>query len=212
MQIGCGTALPTAFILRELLSRSDTTEKRNTTLHLQDYNLQVLKLVTLPNLLLAALPYLPSQTLHRADEADDLEGTVPDLLSPGEITITKDLKAGFRDLLEACGVILEFTYGDWSGLNVELEKGNVGYGLVMTSETIYEGSSLGNLIRLLRSSSKGKSSGHKEQAESKLDIGLEESLGALDVKEDWESKPLAEGHESVILIGAKVCYYRARPA
>lgn len=50
IQIGCGTAVPSLYLLRELFSTSPGTEESQ--IHLQDYNSSVLELVTLPNVLL----------------------------------------------------------------------------------------------------------------------------------------------------------------
>jgi protein-histidine N-methyltransferase len=53
LEVGCGTAMPSAFILRSLLDEEAPTTNNRTVLHLQDYNKSVLELVTIPNLLLA---------------------------------------------------------------------------------------------------------------------------------------------------------------
>ncbi|KAG8807736.1 hypothetical protein FRC17_004293, partial [Serendipita sp. 399] len=58
LEVGCGTAVPSAFILQSILNESldevSSTENESSTLiHLQDYNRSVLELVTLPNMILA---------------------------------------------------------------------------------------------------------------------------------------------------------------
>ena len=54
LEVGCGTAVPTAYILQCLLNEDPPSTGSNPTLlHVQDYNRSVLELVTLPNLLLA---------------------------------------------------------------------------------------------------------------------------------------------------------------
>lgn len=52
MQLGCGTAIPTLCILQEIFSSLPTSDTE-THIHLQDYNDSVLKLVTMPNVILA---------------------------------------------------------------------------------------------------------------------------------------------------------------
>jgi len=157
-------------------------------------------------LILSALRYLPTELLHQPEDADDVENTVPDLISPGEISLTDGLKEGFKDLLSKSGVELKFTYGDWSGLSEEMGKGGA-YGLVLTSETIYEGDSLGSLTGLLRNASKGDNAEREDSNKGhvKVEVGLEESLESLNVKDEWRRKPL-QGSESVVLVGAKVCF------
>ncbi|KAG8831889.1 hypothetical protein FRC18_005809 [Serendipita sp. 400] len=58
LEVGCGTAVPSAFILQSILNEplddeSSTETKPCTLIHLQDYNRSVLELVTLPNIILA---------------------------------------------------------------------------------------------------------------------------------------------------------------
>lgn len=47
LDVGCGTAVPTAYLLRLLLGQQTDKSKRKTRIHLLDYNLQVLQLVRL---------------------------------------------------------------------------------------------------------------------------------------------------------------------
>lgn len=51
-QLGCGTAVPSLYIFREVLAALKETSTTKTEFHLQDYNTLVLQLVTLPNLIL----------------------------------------------------------------------------------------------------------------------------------------------------------------
>jgi hypothetical protein len=178
-------------------------------LHLQDYNLQVLRLVTLPNLFLAALPFLSLETLHAADEEADIENTLPDLTIPGELVVSGELKLGFKDLLVKCGIELRFTYGDWSGMAEELEKSKERYDLIMTAETIYEGSSMRGLMELLMNGSERKGRETKGQGQT-VEVGLEEGLQGLNVGNAWRYTPLRDQDEGVVLVGAKVSLGNAR--
>ncbi|WVQ85949.1 hypothetical protein IAT38_008117 [Cryptococcus sp. DSM 104549] len=203
LEVGCGTAIPTAYLLRSLLSQPPTSSTE-TTFHLQDYNSIVLSLVTLPNLILAALPFLPAEVLHQPEEGDELiESVVPDLEEPGHIGLTAKLVEAFKVLLEERGVKLLFTYGHWEGLGEELKAkgGGEGYGLVLTAETIYQEDSTPALIEVLRA---GVKKGGKV---SSKEVRLEDSIGELSVKDDWTKKPLREAGEGFVLVAAKVLYF-----
>ena len=54
IQVGCGTAVPSIYLLSQLFSSSE--EGQNFEIHLQDYNDLVLRLVTLPNVILTWCP------------------------------------------------------------------------------------------------------------------------------------------------------------
>lgn len=226
--MGCGTALPSAYILSHLLaSDSDTFPSAPslasttalpgpTTLLLQDYNLPVLTLVTLPNLLLASLPHLPAETLNPPDNPTDIEAVLPDLTLPGELDVTPQVKEAFKDLLRLKGVELEFRYGAWKGLAEEIKQEQRGrWGLVMSAETIYARESVGDLVDVLRGATAGESKsgavkeeseGRKAEGEAEVEIGLEESLAGMDVRDNWDKRPLREGG-SVVLIAAKVSLF-----
>jgi len=59
MQVGCGTAIPSAYVLSQLLDPTNGEGSLETPrdLHVQDYNRLVLELVTLPNIILAWCEY-----------------------------------------------------------------------------------------------------------------------------------------------------------
>lgn len=198
-KVGCGTAFPSSYILHQLLSSPSQAEATPTTIHLQDYNLLVLQLVTLPNLILATLPHLPADILNGADESTDLDLTIP-----GHLSITPAIKDALKKLLTDHSIALEFTYGHWGGLADEL-KGREAYDLVLTAETIYAEESVDDLVAVLRSASSSSAI-----AVSKLNIGLsggegeklEETFGDMSVKENW-AKEISQG-ERVVLVAAKV--------
>lgn len=200
VQVGCGTSLPTAFLLRSLLSLPTSSAPSKTILHLQDYNQLVLSLVSLPNLILAALPYLPPEVLRLADEGDEpIETVVPDLEEPGNLSLNKDLVEAFQKLLKERGIELIFTYGHWEGLSKKLKEEKDGYGLVLTAETIYSQDSTPALIDVLR-----EAVGKSGPIEHKADVELESSLEDLRVKDDWTKRPLREISSGLALVAAKV--------
>lgn len=200
VQVGCGTSLPTAFLLRSLLSLPISSTPSKTILHLQDYNHLVLSLVSLPNLILAALPYFPPEVLRLADEGDEpIETVVPDLEEPGNLNLNKDLVEAFKTLLKERGIELKFTYGHWEGLSKELKEEKDGYGLILAAETIYSQDSMPALIDVLREAV--RQSGPNEH---KRDVELESSLEDLSVKDGWPKQPLREISRGLVLVAAKV--------
>ncbi|KGB75401.1 hypothetical protein CNBG_1239 [Cryptococcus deuterogattii R265] len=203
LEVGCGTSLPTAFLLRSLLSLPASSTPSKTVLHLQDYNHLVLSLVSLPNLILAALPYFPPEVLRLADEGDEpIETVVPDLEEPGNLNLNEDLVDAFKKLLKERGIELKFTYGHWEGLSKELKEEKDGYGLVLAAETIYSQDSTPTLIDVLREAV--RQSGPQEH---KADVELESSLEDLSVKDDWAKQPLSEISRGLVLVAAKVLYF-----
>lgn len=200
VQVGCGTSLPTAFLFRSLLSLPISSTPSKTILHLQDYNHLVLSLVSLPNLILAALPYFPPEVLRLADEGDEpIETVVPDLEEPGNLNLNKDLVEAFKTLLKERGIELKFTYGHWEGLSKELKEEKDGYGLILAAETIYSQDSTPALIDVLREAV--RQSGPNEH---KRDVELESSLEDLSVKDGWAKQPLREISRGLVLVAAKV--------
>lgn len=126
-QVGCGTALPSAYLLGSLLGDASSSagasdqSTNSTTLHVQDYNRPVLSLVSLPNLLLAALPYLPPEAFHPGEDVPDVEAVLPDLENGGELAITAVLKAAFATLLAERGVNLRFSWGGWGSMAEQMK-------------------------------------------------------------------------------------------
>ncbi|WVQ94707.1 hypothetical protein IAU59_001787 [Kwoniella sp. CBS 9459] len=216
LEVGCGTSLPTAFLLRSLLSLPPPTTTSNpikTVFHLQDYNSLVLSLVSLPNLILSSLPFLPSEVLHAPEDEEDVEAVLPDLEQPGNIHLTPALIGAFTTLLNERGVELVFTYGHWAGLASELQPQDKegenaeqpqGYGLILTAETIYAEESHGSLLDVLRSGVKKGSKGVVEH----VNVGLEDSLGDLKVDDnEWKRRPLKDGGDGFVLVAAKILYF-----
>ncbi|KZV87726.1 hypothetical protein EXIGLDRAFT_620271 [Exidia glandulosa HHB12029] len=136
-QLGCGTAIPSAYALGELFSRPHENASPRA-VHVQDYNHLVLELVALPNLLLAWY-FSPAaarvrDSLHTSSEA-------------GELDLDGDIVNAFRSDLAACRVDLRLYYGSWRSWQLPRT-----YDLVLTSETVYEPASLSPLVSLLHAS------------------------------------------------------------
>jgi len=182
IEVGCGTALPTLYLLQRLFEAPVERDTPVTTLHLQDYNLSVLHLVTLPNLILAVIPP------ERFDqEIDDLD------LSP-EIVET------FKTRLSEHKIELEFSYGPWEGLAAHLGADERKQDLVLTAETIYREDSVSSLLDVLR---QGSTSHTTEISSTRID--RLEDLDKLDLGSKWPE------NETIILVAAKVSRsYRRR--
>ncbi|GAA6061575.1 hypothetical protein JCM10212_004325 [Sporobolomyces blumeae] len=166
LEVGCGTAIPTCALFAKLLNeiRASPTEHgerstRKTTFHLQDYNKQVLSLITLPNLLLTYARHLATHSTATPTPVGN--GSVEEISAdaepehppvgqdPGELELTPEFLESFDALLERESIEFEFSEGDWSGMD-DAVRGRGGYDVVLTSETVYEVSSLDSLIKLLR--------------------------------------------------------------
>jgi protein-histidine N-methyltransferase len=197
----------------------------------QDYNLPVLSLVTLPNLVLAALEAIPegARTAESApedgprlefDEADEDayeenaenaenedDGDAEEAFRPfdptraGTLDVTPELLDAFKALLEEHNVELLFTYGDWSGMAAQLAE-QEGYNLVLTAETIYAEETVQPLVDVLRAATRAGFESNSK-ATQQTTGNLEDSLGALSVADEWAKHPLATS-DPVILVAAKV--------
>ncbi|GAA5835289.1 hypothetical protein JCM9279_004497 [Rhodotorula babjevae] len=153
LEVGCGTAVPSCSLFARLMNeiRLSPTEEgadkpRKTRIHLQDYNKQVLSLITLPNLLLTYAQHLA--TPARAPEADEEPASDP---QPGELDVTPEFLASFEALLERENIELRFSEGDWAGMARAVRVAGEGerYDVVLTSETVYAVESLPALLDLL---------------------------------------------------------------
>lgn len=136
-QLGAGTAVPSLTLFARLLSQAGPGQgQRKTLFTFADYNSDVLRLVTLPNLLL---------TWHnsRSQMAVSAGSTAPD--QDEELDITPELVQEFRNDLAQRGISVDFVSGAWSPEFVDLVFSS-GEGarktLVLASETIYSPASL----------------------------------------------------------------------
>jgi protein-histidine N-methyltransferase len=150
-QLGAGTAVPSLTLFARLLGQAQPGQSQRKTLFtFADYNSDVLRLVTLPNLLL---------TWHnsRSQMAVSAGSTAPD--QDEELDITPELVQEFKDDLAQRGILVDFVSGAWSPEFVDLVFSS-GDGarktLVLASETIYSPASLAafseTLLALLRRS------------------------------------------------------------
>lgn len=158
--MGAGTAVPSMSLFAHILSQTETVDgaatRRNARFTFADYNDAVLRLVTLPNLLLTwhnsrprtAVEPVVSQEVPRAEQDEELD-------------ITTELVDEFKQDLAQRGISIDFISGGWSPGFVDLVFSNPSSEncktLVLASETIYSPGTLTafseTLLALLRRSS-----------------------------------------------------------
>ncbi|KAK6541020.1 hypothetical protein TWF694_008400 [Orbilia ellipsospora] len=148
LELGCGTALPSCFILQSLLSSPDTPP-HPVHLTVADYNIDVLRLVTLPNLILAYLqntPHLSRQSNMEGENENENEADG----EPREIELSPEILASFLSTLSSKKITISFLSGSWSPAMISLIHG-VEYpstnkekmcNLILASETIYSPESI----------------------------------------------------------------------
>ncbi|PPR01981.1 hypothetical protein CVT24_011108 [Panaeolus cyanescens] len=192
LELGCGTAIPSLYVFKQVLAALNGTNKTKTELHLQDYNALVLQLVTLPNLILTW--YTSSLADSYRSFIDDPEiAPVLDLNTPGELSITPDLKTAFSQSLASNNISLRFFSGSWDTFYPEKIAGSTGYDVLLTSETIYSPESLEPLLNLLQ---KICAPSPDKQATS---------LAALSLNDDGKGAH-SQSH-CICLVAAKVIYF-----
>ncbi|KAF9492580.1 hypothetical protein BDN71DRAFT_1451286 [Pleurotus eryngii] len=161
LELGCGTAIPSIYLLDRLFSLPKSTGLPMTHIHLQDYNAAVLQLVTLPNILLNW--YMSPASAYFRESISTCEVSFPlvDSTAPGELPITPELVTAFRDSLLMFNISLRFFSGSWEtfdideSLSLPRDRGDAAnrdrtYDVVLTSETIYRVESLSALIELMQ--------------------------------------------------------------
>ncbi|KAF8156919.1 hypothetical protein B0H34DRAFT_711194 [Crassisporium funariophilum] len=201
LELGCGTGVPTLYILREIFSsiapRTAVNETSSPTrIHLQDYNSSVLQLVTLPNILLTWYTS-PSSDTYRASMNDPEIAPILDLSTPGELPITAELKSAFLTSIRALDLSLRFFSGSWNTFKPDETIGIDGYNLLLTSETIYRTESLGPLLDLMQTA-----------CSRDRHIHLDELISSqLSIDPQSSGVPLVKPSAHSCLVAAKVLYF-----
>lgn len=162
LELGCGTALPTCFLL---MKRFQTQNKTGANYILSDFNYDVLRLVTVPNLLIHWASTLEPLKLHELcvsqPASDQNTETDAPILNNDEILITESLINEFVVQLSEYKVDLLFISGSWGRQFNSLLK-STPIDLIITSETIYSPESLPivaeSLIDILTQSNVSRSS------------------------------------------------------
>ncbi|KAH0545070.1 hypothetical protein FGG08_000841 [Glutinoglossum americanum] len=129
MELGSGTALPTLYLFQQVLIRNT----KNPHFSISDYNADVLRLVTIPNLLLSWAM---------------ITGAIPDPWpTDDDLEISPGLLQRFTADLDARGIVVDILSGAWGLRFIELV--HVKPWLVLASETIYSPASLPAFVQTL---------------------------------------------------------------
>jgi protein-histidine N-methyltransferase len=167
LELGCGSALPSCFLLQLAFAPNKAQHNNQTpshpgfTLIVADYNYDVLRLVTIPNLLLSwAIYHATVETTGHGSKAS-LEGTtdsIRDSKVEDVLEVTPELLNQFISDLEQRNISIHAISGGWGeGFVRILPEQTVD--LVLASETIYQTSTLrdftGVVIRSLGGDRKG---------------------------------------------------------
>jgi protein-histidine N-methyltransferase len=133
IEMGCGSALPSLVLFGHALR-----ERLGVYFTLTDYNADVLRLVTVPNLLL--------MWVSTRDE-EESRALFPDAGNPlrrgeqhGDLDVTPELVQAFQKDLESCGITLTLVSGSWTPIDAFLGLVPSAPGMdtfVLGSETIY---------------------------------------------------------------------------
>ncbi|KAH8116177.1 hypothetical protein DFH11DRAFT_1876698 [Phellopilus nigrolimitatus] len=193
LEIGCGTGVPSLYLLHELFSQVPMKDDPSTEIVLQDYNDLVLRLVTFPNLLLAWYASLEGQAYRsrRSPSEADEENESFDITQPGDMHITPGLLAAFRTSLEDQHISVRFIAGSWQALSEDASFIAKPFDVAMASETIYDVASLPSQIRLLKRAMTGDE--NKDIHALARNLSVEESR--------------SRTSSSLCLVAAKVLYF-----
>ncbi|PLN75363.1 hypothetical protein BDW42DRAFT_199512 [Aspergillus taichungensis] len=165
IELGAGTAVPSLALFAQLLSRPASSDSKSKKIRLTfaDYNAVVLRLVTLPNLLLTWNHIINSPS-HRTRAEQGTEAAAEPEAPPAEeeeLDITPDLVTAFQQDLANRNITVDFISGAWSPAFVDFvtttqTQHQYKQTLILASETIYAPASLTpfseTLLQLLRRS------------------------------------------------------------
>lgn len=142
--MGCGTALPSLVLFRHAIE----TEIAPINFTFTDFNASVLRLVTVPNLLLTWTSTLPATASPFSEASPN-----PLVSSPtGELDITPELVGAFAKQLANIGQHVTLISGSWAPAPQYLsliEQDESMNTLVLASETIYSPASLSTFTEAL---------------------------------------------------------------
>lgn len=183
LELGCGSALPSLYMFQQMLKTPvDSQGGRRRRLVLADYNMDVLRLVTLPNLFLV---WVREQEAWLPEE--------------GDVDAAPSLVERFVEDVERRGIEVGFLEGGW-GMEMLGLLGE-GYELVMASETIYEPATMGVFVETFLGSLGGVGLVAAKKHYFGVGGGVEEFLGCLEERGGWEAGVCDETGEA----GVKRC-------
>ncbi|RLV94596.1 Histidine protein methyltransferase 1 [Spathaspora sp. JA1] len=153
LEYGCGTALPSCFLLLRKFTTGDTKNKLRITL--SDFNFDVLRLVTIANLIINWASTLPVEKLHALTTSEENP-----VFNNDEVLITQELINEFITQLQQFNIELDFISGSWGREFNQLVTSLTNIDFIITSETIYSPEILPivaeSIVEILQSSLNGK--------------------------------------------------------
>lgn len=129
IELGSGTSLPGCFIFNKLLE----LDKQNIRLVLSDYNKAVLRLVTVPNLVINWFMRLDESKKESLKESFKIQADIE-----SELQLSEELILAFcKDVVTNRGFLIELISGSWSREFLKLLNLGTTEALILSSETIY---------------------------------------------------------------------------
>ncbi|CAK9436208.1 uncharacterized protein LODBEIA_P07660 [Lodderomyces beijingensis] len=128
LEMGCGTALPASFLVMKKFQARDKSPMK---LVLSDFNLDALRLVTIPNLLIHWCSTLPVDKLRELTTSDENPAFNND-----EVFVSDKLIHEFEQSLNDHNVEIVLVSGSWGSEFNALVK-PMGINFILSSETIY---------------------------------------------------------------------------
>lgn len=150
LELGCGLALPSCYLLKRRLMSKAT---QPFVLILSDFNFEVLRLITVPNLIkhwAATLDprHLTYLTTSTSKTADGYETGTP-TLAQDELLLTELLVNEFLELLSVSNIEVELISGAWGKEFVNILAG-FQIDFILSSETIYSIDTLPVVAEIIR--------------------------------------------------------------
>lgn len=184
LEVGCGTAIPSAALLLGALERPINGESHleSVTIMVQDYNFEVLQYATIPNLLLTW--YMWSQSSK--------QGNASQWVDEGDLDYNPQLKDMFLADLQARSIQIKLFSGAWSDA-LKILVGEVD--TLVASETIYSPATLTTFIDML-ALARGECFVAAKRVYFGVGGGIEEFHRLLP-RQDYESKEVYNSSDGV---------------
>ncbi|CAO3669027.1 unnamed protein product [Rhizopus stolonifer] len=156
LELGCGSSIPSLYLLS-----SDESNK----VDIQDYNEQVIRYVSIPNILLnsvlnvqesvTTIQQEKEESSSESEDEEDDEEDDDDEKRIEEDPVTCDAEAEISTeqaptMLKQVSDRTRAFFGDWSTLPEQLGKDQGQYDMIVTSETIYAEHSFYDLTRVFQ--------------------------------------------------------------
>lgn len=129
IELGSGTSLPSCYLLQRLLQEG---KKSKVTFVLSDYNKSVLRIATVPNLVISWWATLDVERQKEISASFEIHSELNDL-----IQITESLIENFKQDLQANNIDITILAGAWSRAFLDKVVASNVPTIVLTSETIY---------------------------------------------------------------------------